>query len=258
MFEFVCQKLIQKSAQSLFQNHITVIPMTIKKDEIVEDEDIETETYKKYRRVTVTLPDNIAEQAEHYAEEHNMKRSQVMALAIEKGLGDENRIFKKLNRIEALVKKNNRMVKSKEESKLEDETPEEKVLTNEERQIIAELLTDCNSTFSPFEIQGEDGFLAQVQERQIVGSIWTDEALQTLAKKLSVGYDDWYFNKPEPQELMDMCAEVMELSEDQKNKLTEYFAKLQELEVEHTKPQKQKSRKLQQREGKAEETTEEE
>ena len=211
--------------------------MTIEKDEIDddEDEDIETETYKKYRRVTVSLPNNVAEKAEEYAEEHNLKRSQVLALAIEKGLGDENRIFKKLNRIEAILKKNNSMAKSKEETELEDEkTPEEKVLTNEERENIAELLIDCNSTFTPFAIQGEDGFLAQVQERQLLGSIWTDEMLQILAENLSIGYNNWYLSKPEPQELIDACAKAMKLLEDQKTKLTAYFAELQGLEVEYT------------------------
>jgi len=235
--------------------------MTIESEneEIAKNGDMETETYKKYRRVTVSLPDNVAEKAEQYAEEHGMKRSQVLALAIERGLGDENRIFKKLNRIEVILKKNNRMEKSKEEKELEnEETSEEKVLTNEERERIAELLIDCNSTFSPFEIQGEDGFLAQVRERQIIGSIWTDEMLQTLAEHLSVGYNNWYLSKPEPQELIDACAEAMELSEDQKTRLVEYFANLQHLPVEYTEVQKQKSRKLQQTEEKAEETGEEE
>lgn len=197
-------------------------------DQITEDQDLETETYKKYRKISITLPNNVAEKAEQYAQEHGLKRSQVLALALERGLGDDDRIFRELNSIKAMIKKNNRMAKStsKEEKEIEDEkTSEEIVLTNEQRESINDLLVDCTSSFSRFEIMGADGFLVQVRERQIIGSIWTDEMLQTLAEHLSVGYDDWYISKPEPQELMDACAEAMELSQDQQNKLIEYFAR---------------------------------
>lgn len=211
--------------------------MTLEKDETDEEEDIQTGTYEKVRKISISLPNDLAEKAEQYATEHQMKRSQVLALAIERGLGDENRVYKKLNRIEALIKKNNRMAKStsKDANEIEDEkTSEEIVLTNEQRESIENLLVDCTSMFSAFEIMGADGFLVQVQERQLLRSIWTDETLEILANKLSAGYDDWYLNKPEPQDLIDACADAMILSEDQKNKLIEYFAAWQRLEVKHT------------------------
>lgn len=201
--------------------------MKMEKDEIDEDEDLETETYKKYRKISITLPNNVAEKAEEYAEAHKMKRSQVIALALERGLGDEDRTVKQLNRIESLIRKNS----LKGSSKMNPS--EEIVLGDEHREKIENLLEYCSPSSDSFEIEGDEGFLVQVQKRELTSSIWTDEMLGIFATKLSIAYEN-YFITPDAQMLIDRCSEAMELSRDQQNKLTEYFAELQGQEVEYT------------------------
>lgn len=196
--------------------------MKNQKNELSEEQDMEDmedeqeSTYQKVRRISITLPEDIAKEAEKYAKEHKLKRSQVIALALEKGLGDEDRIIKQLNRIETLIRKNS----LKQPSKINPS--EETVLSDEQRAEIKSLLEYCSPSSNSFEIEGDEAFLAQVQKRGLTGSIWTDEMLDIFATKLSIAYEN-YFITPDAQTLIDRCSEAMELSEDQKNQLMQYF-----------------------------------
>jgi len=222
-----------------------------------EDDTEEPMRNRKTRVISISLPEDLANKVEDYAREHDLKRSRVIVEALETGLGEEDRIVKQLNRnfsrINSKLDEMNSRLPEKVKEPLETNPSQEAVLTNEQREDIESLLEYCTPSSDSFELEGEDGFLTEVQKRELQGDIWSDEILENFATKLSIAYEN-YFVTPDAQTLIDRCSKAMGLSEDQQTKLTEYFAELQGLEVEYTEVQKQKSRKLPQTEEKAEET----
>lgn len=167
----------------------------------------------KGRNISIYLPNDLIEKCEKYAESKGLKRSQVVAKALEEGLGREDRLFKKLDYLETLIKKQNPTP-----SKTETEEP---TLTNEEREKLETLLKDCTE-FGGFEIEDEHGFKALCQERGLIGEVWTEEYLTKVAEKLKIGYDG-YLIKPLRHELINDCAKAMKLNEEQKEILSEEF-----------------------------------
>lgn len=171
--------------------------------------------------ISVYLSHDLIKKVEGYAEEHGLKKSQVVARALQ-GLDDrDERILKEITSIRRLIE---------EKQSLEPNPDEEIVLTSEQIESIDRLFEDCTPFFGGFEIEGDNGFLVQVRERELTGSIWIDEMLHKSAEKLSIGYDR-YFEKPEPLEFINSCADAMDLSLKQRNKLGQAFAERQGLEV---------------------------
>lgn len=187
----------------------------------VTEEDVSSEeevTDNKVRKISISLPASLVEKTEAYATEKGLKRSQVVAKALEEGLGAEDRVFKKLDKIEALIKKQS-LPTSKTKREIEEPNP-----TDEQREKLETLLKDCEE-FGGFEIEDEEGFIALCQERNVKGDMWTPEYLTKLAEKLKIGYDG-YLVKPDRDELLNRCAKAMKLNEEQKEILSEEFNEL--------------------------------
>lgn len=83
----------------------------------------------------------------------------------------------------------------------------------EEEKEIKRLLEDC-STEEGFEIEGEDGFLNQVIQRNLRGEIWTPKQLDKVAVKFFDGWEG-YFVQPEAEDLAKRFRKAMNLDKRQ-------------------------------------------
>jgi len=193
-----------------------------------EEEDEEEEGYKGVEKISVSLPSDLAKATKEYAKEKRLKRSQVVKKALEQFFEEteepdlwENTVTKRLERIENMLKKTG------------VEEPKGTVKSIETEKI-QELIEDCTTDEGKgFEIDGEDGFLAQCEERELIGDVWTEDNLKIIASYLKKGYDNYSpITQPEREELIEACVEAMELNDKQKETLSEEFGKLFEGEAE--------------------------
>lgn len=204
----------------------------------MEDDDSEDEETGGTRRITISLSPQLIKQVQEYAEAHGVKKSHVIARAL-RGLDErDERLFEELaERDEKLFKELENIThylfsiekEQPPETKPTEELPEE--ITDEQRARIDQLLDDCVTFFDGFEIEGDNGFIIRVQERDLTGPIWTSEMLDSFAEKLSIAYDG-YASKPDADELVKRCAEAMELSVEQHNRLVDAFLRVRGLDVE--------------------------
>lgn len=188
-----------------------------------DDEDMEEtlEDRTSSTNISVSLPRRLIKKVEDYGERHKLKRSQVVARALE-GLGErEERIFKKLDRIEAIVKNIPKQTTSK--SALKEDAESQK-----ETERVKTLINDCITFFDGFEIEGEweeEGFKTLCQKRGLVGDeLWINERLDMLVPYLKIGYEG-YFSKPDRDDWLEKIADAMQI-EKQRPVLIEKFNEL--------------------------------
>ena len=80
-----------------------------------------------------------------------------------------------------------------------------------------------------FEIEGEQGFLAQVEERKLVGKVWTNDLLKETAEHYAVGFKG-YGEDQDLDEHIERSSVAMKLNPMQKN----IWADLLKSEIEET------------------------
>ena len=83
---------------------------------------------------------------------------------------------------------------------------------------IDELLESCSVDEDNFEIEGVNGFLANVSDSSLKGDVWTQKQLDKVAEKLVIGYHGYVF-PPKLNDLLDRVAKAMKLNEPQKDYL---------------------------------------
>ena len=195
--------------------------------EASEIDELENDDERKAENVSISLYPQHIKKVDDYAEKHDMKKSEVIQELIE-GLDEKDKeIREDLEYIKELLERP-QSLKMKPSEEIAEELPED--ISDEQRERIDRLFNDCE-TFFGFEIEGDEGLIIQVQKRDLKGAIWTGEMLDNFAVKLNVGYDG-YVSKPNVNELIQRCAEAMDLSTAQHNRLIETFAKLRGLAVE--------------------------
>jgi len=175
------------------------------------------------RQITITLPGSLLSAIEDFADSKGRNRSQVVKQAIEEFLKKgENSLFSeicdRLNHIETLLQP----ATKKEIDRTKD---------------VEELLNDCTnpSTWdeeeTSFELEGPGGFFAQVQERNLIGSIWTEPLLTKYAGMLKLGHDGYAF-PPSYDDLIERSAEAMQLNKEQRVFLQQKISELEGSESE--------------------------
>ena len=121
------------------------------------------------------------------------------------------------------------------EEAMEEEEGEEEGGTSKEEggheEEISDLLEECKLSLSGFEIEGEEGFIAQVKARELTGKMWTNDLLKEVADLLKVGYDG-YLDKPDREELLTRVVEAMKLTVRQRKVLKDAFESAFEEEEE--------------------------
>jgi len=198
-------------------------------------EEFEEENEEEIRaeKIGISLPSDLVEKIKEYAKDNRLKRSQVVKKALAQFFEEseepdlwEDTVSERLDRIEGMQKE---VLK-----KIGVEEPKGTAVKPIETGKIQELIEDCiTEEGKGFEIDGEDGFLALCEERELIGDVWTEDNLKIIASYLKKGYDNYLpITQPEREELIEACVEAMELNDKQKEILSEEFGKLFEGEAE--------------------------
>ena len=102
------------------------------------------------------------------------------------------------------------------------------ILVSPKKDEILRLLKDCSEGLfvppTPFEIEGEDGFIGQVKARGLTGDVWTHDMLEVCGKKLRLGYEN-YTLSPNAENFLDRVSKAMRLDEAQNEVLKSAFKK---------------------------------
>lgn len=140
-------------------------------EEMEETSPLETseEIPNKGKNISIYLSNDLIKKTEKYAEQKGVKRSQVVAEALESHISErEQRIFDKLNRIELTQKKILKQISNPPLEKEKKIDPE----------ILKETIKKCTSFFDGF---NPSKFAKIARERKWIGNeIWTDEAISIL------------------------------------------------------------------------------
>ena len=96
-------------------------------------------------------------------------------------------------------------------------------VSDETKQNIDQLLEDCSQTDEwedepKFEIEGEQGFLNQVVQRELTAEFWTPRQLDRVAERFVVGYKG-YFVKPDVNSLLKRFGKAMKFDKTQREYL---------------------------------------
>ena len=83
------------------------------------------------------------------------------------------------------------------------------------------LVMSCNKRdlfgFVGFEIAGEDGFIARLEASGLDSAAWeNDDLLKGLAERLAIGYNQWFLNPPDPNELLERISNAMGISDEKR------------------------------------------
>jgi predicted DNA-binding protein len=179
-------------------------------------------------KISISLPDEIAEKIEEIAEETGQPTSQIVQKALQNYLQSiksegleseepelwEEKIQKEIQKLQSGQKQ----ILSKF-GLVEGEAEETKKEKAEEGAAIEELFERCKSL---------DDFLDEVESRHWIGNFWTDEKLEKCAgglrDLLKKSEDDWdLFVEEESFEALEKAFKVMKLSQAQKKTFREAF-----------------------------------
>lgn len=195
---------------------------------MLEDkEKSEDESMTNKRRITISLPPSLIQKIKHYAESKNIKRSKVIAQALEGNLEGhlterETKIFKKLSQMQKTIEAIEKKISNNPNALLEEDVE----LSQTEE--IESLFRDCTTFDNGFELEGE-GFYTQVEKRGLIGEIWTDEILKEAVVYFHRAYRGYtIFTRPDINEMLKNCSNTMKLSSEQRNKLFQFYADLDE------------------------------
>lgn len=101
---------------------------------------------------------------------------------------------------------------------LEEGYAENKGIAGLNKKLFLEFLDELTED-EGFEIEGEEGFLAQVKERRLFGRAWTDDFLEEASKRYAIGFKGY----AEPQDLdehIERSSRAMKLTPQQKQTWT--------------------------------------